>query len=117
MRIVSRLLIIAAAVWIVAAVVPGVEVEGGFVSYLVIAVIFAIVNMLVRPILLLFSLPLLVLTLGLFLFVINAALLGLTALLTDRLSIDGFFAALVAALLISLVTWVGDNALGLRKDK
>jgi putative membrane protein len=117
MRILSRLLIIAAAVWIVAAVVPGVDVNGGFVSYLVIAVIFAIVNVLVRPILLLFSLPLLVLTLGLFLLVINAALLGLTALLTDRLSIDGFFAALVAALLISLVTWVGDNALGLDKNK
>ena len=117
MRFLSRLLIIAAAVWIVAAVVPGVDVNGGFVSYLVIAIIFAIVNVLVRPILLFFSLPLLVLTLGLFLLVINAALLGLTALLTDRLSIDGFFAALVAALLISLVTWVGDNALGLDKNK
>ena len=117
MRFLTRLLVIAAAVWIVAAVVPGVHVEHGVVNYLVIALIFAIVNMLVRPILLFFSLPLLVLTLGLFLVVINAALLGLTAWLTDRMSIDGFFSALFAALLISLVTWIGDNALGLNKNK
>jgi putative membrane protein len=117
MRLIPRLLVIAAAVWIVAAVIPGVDVNGGFVSYLVIAVIFAVVNMLVRPILIFFSLPFLLVTLGLFLLVINAALLGLTALLTDRLSIDGFFAALVAALLISLVTWAGDNALGLKDKK
>jgi putative membrane protein len=115
MRMLTRLLVIAAAVWIVAAVVPGVDVNGGVVSYLIIAVIFAVVNLLVRPILLFFSLPFLVLTLGLFLLVVNAALLGLTALLTDRLSIDGFFTAIVAALLISLVTWAGDNALGLKQ--
>ena len=117
MRIITRLLVIAAAVWIVAAVVPGVHVEDGWVNYLVIAVIFAVVNMLVRPILLFFSLPLLVLTLGLFLLVVNAALFGLTAWLTDRMDVDGFFSALFAALIVSLVTWVGDNALGLSKNK
>ena len=73
-------------------------------------------NVLVRPVLLLFSLPFLVITLGLFLLVVNAALLGITAALTDRLSIDGFGAAVVAALLITMVTWAGDNALGLKKN-
>ena len=116
MRMITRLLVIAAAVWIVAAVVPGVHVQDGFASYLIIAVIFAIVNVLVRPVLLLFSLPFLVITLGLFLLVVNAALLGITAALTDRLSIDGFGSAVVAALLITMVTWAGDNALGLKKN-
>ena len=116
MRLIAKFLVIAAAVWIVAAVVPGVEVQEGLTSYLVIALIFALVNVLVKPLLKLFSFPLLILTLGLFLVVINAALLGLTALLTDRMDIDGFGPAVIASLIISAVTWIGDNVLGLKKD-
>ena len=93
------------AIWIVAAVVPGIDVAQGFASYVVIGLIFALVNVLVKPVLKLFSFPLLLLTLGLFLIVINAAMLGLTAALTDKLQIDGFGPAVVAALLISAVTW------------
>jgi putative membrane protein len=115
MRLIARFLVIAAAVWVVAAVVPGVVVREGVESYLVIALIFAAVNLLVRPLLKLLSFPLLLLTLGLFLIVINAAMLGLTALLTDRLSIDGFGPAVIASLIISAVTWLGDNLLGLKK--
>ena len=91
--------------------------QEGLTSYLVVALIFAVVNVLVRPVLKLLSFPLLVLTLGLFLVVINAAMLGLTALLTDRMSIDGFGPAVIAALVISAVTWTGDNVLGLKKKK
>lgn len=114
MRTIGKLLVIAVAVWIVAAVVPGVQVRHGVVNYLVIAVIFAVVNVLVRPVLKLLSFPLLLVTLGLFLIVINAAMLGLTALLTDRMAIDGFGPAVVASLLISAITWTGDTVLGLR---
>ncbi|TAL13047.1 MAG: phage holin family protein [Frankiales bacterium] len=116
MRLIARFLVIAGAVWIVAAYVPGVEVEDGVTSYLVIALIFAAVNLLVKPVLKLLSFPLLLLTLGLFLVVINAAMLGLTALLTERLSIDGIGPAVIASLIISAVTWAGDNLLGLKKD-
>lgn len=115
MRLLARFLVIAGAVWIVAAVVPGVQVQEGLASYLVIALLFAGVNLLVKPVLKLLSFPLLLLTLGLFLIVINAALLGLTALLTDRLSIDGVGPAVIASLIISAVTWTGDNVLGLKK--
>ena len=116
MRLILKFLVIAAAVWIVAALVEGVRVQEGVTSYLVIALIFALVNVLVKPLLKLFSFPLLILTLGLFLIVINAALLGLTALLTERMDIDGFGPAVIAALIISAVTWLGDNLLGLDKD-
>jgi putative membrane protein len=116
MRLIAKFLVIAAAVWIVAAVVEGVEVQEGLASYLVIALIFAAVNVVVKPVLKLLSFPLLVLTLGLFLIAINAALLGLTALLTDRMQIDGVGSAVIAALIISAVTWVGDNLLGLGDD-
>lgn len=116
MRLIGKLLVIAAAVWTVAAVVPGVQVQRGLTSYLVIALIFAVVNVLVRPLLKLLSFPLLLLTLGLFLVVINAAMFGLTALLTDRMSVDGFGPAVLAALIISAVTWTGDAVLGLDRD-
>lgn len=115
MRLIARFLVIAAAVWIVAAYVPGVTVREGVESYLIIALVFALVNLLVKPLLKLLSFPLLLLTLGLFLIVINAAMLGLTALLTDRLALDGIGTAVVASLVISAVTWVGDNVLGLKK--
>lgn len=116
MRILAKLLVVAAAVWVVAAVVPGVHVRGGVGSYLVVAVILAVLNVLVRPVLKLLSFPLLLVTLGLFLVVINAAVLGLTALLTDRLGIDGVGPAVVAALVISVVTWTGETVFGLRRD-
>ncbi|MCW2615417.1 MAG: rane protein of unknown function [Frankiales bacterium] len=115
-RLLARLAVIAAAVWLAAAYVPGVTVQEGWASYALISVIFAVVNVLVKPVLKVLSFPLLLLTLGLFLIVINALLLGLTALLTDRLAVDGVGPAVVASLIISAVTWVGDNVLGLRKD-
>jgi putative membrane protein len=69
------------------------------------------VNAIVGPILRLLSLPFVVLTLGLFLLVVNAALLGLTALLTDRLEIDGFGTALIGGLILAVVGWVADQVL------
>ena len=116
MKLLARLAVIALAVWLAAAYVPGITVRQGVASYALIAVIFAVVNVLVKPVLKLLSFPLLLLTAGLFLVVINAAMLGLTALLTERLAVDGFGPAVVASLLISAVTWVGDNVLGLKKD-
>jgi len=115
-RLLAKLAVIALAVWLVAYFVPGVQVQEGWTSYLLIALIFAAVNVLVKPLLKLFSFPLLLLTLGLFLIVINAAMFGLTAWLTDRLSVDGVGPAVIAALIISAVTWIGDNVLGLDKD-
>jgi putative membrane protein len=115
-RLLARFLVIALAVWLVAAYVPGVTVLQGLDSYLVIAAIFAAVNLLVKPVLTLLSFPLLLLTLGLFLVVINALMFGLTALLTERLEVDGVGPAVIASLVISLVTWVGDNVLGLDRD-
>jgi putative membrane protein len=116
MRLIAKFLVIAAAVWVAAAYVPGVTVREGVSSYLVIAAIFAVVNVLVKPVLKLLAFPLLLLTLGLFLVVINALMFGLTAWLTDRLAVDGIGPAVVASLVISVVTWVGDNVVGLDRD-
>src|SRR5688500_16084745 len=68
-------------------------------SYLWIALLFAVVNSIVGPVLRLLAMPFVVLTLGLFLLVVNAALLGLTAALSERLEVDGIWAALVGGFL------------------
>ena len=114
MRLLVRLLVAAAAFWIVATLLPGVDVRDGVVNYLVIAVIFGIVNALVGPVLRVVTFPLTLLTLGLFRLVVNAALLGITAALTTRLEIDGFLTALLASLLITAITWFADRTLGLK---
>jgi putative membrane protein len=80
-------------------------------TYLWIGLIFGVVNAVVGPVLRLLSLPFVVLTLGLFLLLINAALLGLTAALTDRLSIDGFWTAVLGGLILAVAGWVADQIL------
>jgi putative membrane protein len=99
-------------------VLPGLDVVpnaagplGEFGTYLWIALIFGVVNAVVGPILRLVGFPFVILTLGLFLLVINAAVLGLTAALTDRLSIDGFVTALIGGLILAVVGWVADQLL------
>lgn len=114
MRLLVRLLVAAAAFWVVAYLLPGVDVRPGAVNYLVIAAIFGIVNALIGPILRVITFPLTLVTLGLFRFLVNTALLAITAWLTSRLSIDGFLTALLASLLISAITWLADRTLGLK---
>jgi putative membrane protein len=84
---------------------------GQYGTYLWIGLIFGVVNAIVGPVLRLLSLPFVVLTLGLFLLVINAALLGLTAALSDRLSVDGFGTALIGGLILAIVGWAADQLL------
>jgi putative membrane protein len=84
---------------------------GEYGTYLWIGLIFGVVNAIVGPILRLLSLPFVVLTLGLFLLVVNAALLALTAGLTDRLTIDGFGTAILGGLILAVAGWVADQLL------
>ena len=84
---------------------------GEYGTYLWIGLIFGVVNAIVGPILRLLSLPFVVLTLGLFLLVVNAALLGLTAAITDRLTIDGFGTAVIGGLILAVASWLADQVL------
>jgi putative membrane protein len=78
-------------------------------TWLWIALVFALVNAFVGSLLRLLSLPFILLTLGLFLLVVNAAVLGITAALTDRLQVDGFGAAVLFGLLLAVGGWVVDQ--------
>lgn len=96
--------VVAAAIALAAAIVPSVEIEGGVVSLLGVALIFGLVNALIGPLIRLISLPLTAVTLGLFGLVINGALLGITAALTDALDVGGVISTILAAVVISAVT-------------
>ncbi|MDT0274492.1 phage holin family protein [Blastococcus goldschmidtiae] len=93
-------------------IVPNVDGPlGEYGTYLWIGLIFGVVNAIVGPVLRLLSLPFVLLTLGLFLLVINAALLGLTAAITDRLTIDGFGTAVLGGLILAIAGWAADQVL------
>lgn len=99
-----RLIVNAFALSVAAWFVRGIELSGGFLDVMLVALVFGLLNALLKPILLFFSIPFLVVTLGLFAFVVNAAVLMLTARLTDALSVSGFGAALLGSIAISIVT-------------
>ena len=100
----ARTFITAFALWAATEIVPGIEVSGPF-SLLLAALILGLINAVIRPPAWLLSLPLTVVTFGLFLLVLNAAMLGLTALLLPGLSIAGFWPAVFGALVVSIVSW------------
>jgi putative membrane protein len=109
MMLIARWVISAAAIAAAAWIVPGIAVRGEeWVALALSAIVLGFVNALVRPVLLLLTLPITLLTLGLFLFVVNALTLLLASWLTTRvfgvgLAIDGFWSALAGALIISIV--------------
>ena len=96
--------ILATAIAVTAALMPSVEIDGGVLTLLGVSMVFALVNALIGPVLRLVSLPLTLITLGLFALVVNGVLLGITAGLTDSLDVGGVIATIVAALVISVVT-------------
>ena len=104
-NLVIRLLINAAALWAAARWVTGIELSGSVTKVLFVALIFGLVNAVIRPIVRFFSFPLIILTLGLFTFVINAGMLWLTAQISSSLFVAGPRAALMGALTISVVSW------------
>jgi putative membrane protein len=105
-----RLIINAAALFVAVQLIPGMHFVGGVGKLLLVALVFGLVNAVVRPVLTLLSCPLIVVTLGLFLLVINALMLGLTSWLSTRLDlgfhVDGFWPALIGGLVIGLVSTV-----------
>ncbi len=99
-----RVLVNTLAILFVAAVVPGIEISG-LLSALGAGLVLGLINALVRPILLVLTLPLTLVTLGLFLFVLNALCLWLTSAFVKGFEIHGFWAALFGAFLVSVVSW------------
>ena len=108
MRFVVRLLINAAALWVATRLVPGVSYAGGWLPLLGVALVFGVVNAFVRPVVRVLTFPVVLLTLGLFLLLINGFMLWLTSALSDALALGfhvrGFWAAFWGGVVVSIVS-------------
>ena len=105
MRFLARLLLNAIAIMVAAWLVPGFHLSGTGAA-LGAGALLGLVNVSIRPILLLLTLPFTLVTLGLFIFVVNAICVGLTAALVPGFSIAGYGAAFLGALVVSVVSWI-----------
>lgn len=109
MSLLLRLILNALAVILVSYIVPGVQVNGFFTAFIT-AFVIGLINAVIRPILLVLSLPINILTLGLFTLVINALMFWLASALVPGFQVAGFSAALIGALVFWLISWA-TNAL------
>lgn len=103
-----RWLISAVSLLIISYIVPGIEVQGFFYA-LIAAVFLGVLNAIVRPVLIILTLPLTILTLGLFLFVVNGIMLMLVSLVIKGFQVNGFWPAVWGALLLSVINWFSNS--------
>ncbi|MEN9327483.1 MAG: hypothetical protein RI947_291 [Candidatus Parcubacteria bacterium] len=104
MGLIIKLLVSGLAVFITAYLLPGVIVDS-FVTALIVAVVLGIINTVIKPVILLLTLPVTLITLGLFTFVINALMILLTSALVDGFDVANFWWALLFSLVLSIVSW------------
>lgn len=105
-----KIIIAAVGLWLASAIVPGID-YGSWTTLLLAGLLLGIVNAIVRPIVTILTLPITLLTLGLFLLVINAAMIGLVGWLLNDFTVAGFWPAIFAAIVTGAVSWVGQALL------
>jgi putative membrane protein len=115
MDLTLRLITSAIAFWAATSLIDGITVNGGAWSYLWVALLFGLINGVIGSLVKLLTLPAILLSLGLFAFVVNAAMLMLTARWSERLDVVDFKSALFASLIISIVTTVINRAFKSKK--
>ena len=109
--IILRTLITMLGLFLASRIVPGVSIEGAG-TFILAALLLGLVNALVRPVAFLMTLPLTVVTLGLFLFVLNAAMFGLVAAFLGAFTVSGFWAAVFGAIIVSISSTVASWFIG-----
>ncbi len=106
MSLLIRWAVLAFSMWIATLVVPGITVAGGVTTYLWVALLFGLINSVFGSIIKVLTFPVSIVTFGLFLLVVNAAMLSLTARWSEKLEVNGFWSALFASLIISVITTI-----------
>ena len=114
--LVARIAISALGLWVATRIVPGVEVRN-WETLVLAALLLGVVNAFVRPVLILVTLPFTLITLGLFILIINAGLFALVSAVLHGFVVHGFFAAFWGALVVSLVSWLASIFIGKRKRR
>ncbi len=115
MKIILRILINAVAIWLTTLILPGLNFSGNLLNLVIVALIFGLVNAFIRPIVRLLSLPITILTLGLFSLVINALMLWITVAVSSTLSLEGslfeqivvlFIGAILISIISTILNWI-----------
>lgn len=116
-RFIFRILIAAAGLWLSDRLIPGVVAQG-WTTLLIAGFLLGIVNAIVRPVVTVLTFPLTILTLGLFLLVVNAAMIGLVSMFVPGMEVHGLWAGVQAAVVTGVVSWVGQVVMGdAKKDR
>lgn len=110
MKTIVRILITALALIVVANLVPGIEVANFYIA-IIAALVLGVLNLFVKPILVILTLPITILTLGLFLFVINALMFIFASSFIEGFTVNGFIPALIASVIVSIIGAIGDRLL------
>lgn len=100
-----------AAIMLTVYLVPGVTITGGWVSILLAALVWSVITMVIRPVLSILTLPVTIVTFGIFSFVLNALLFWAMTLIVPGFLVSGFLAALLGALVVSILSWLIDKVL------
>jgi len=116
MKIILKMLLTAIAVLVLAEFLPGIDVDT-YITAIIVAIVLALLKVFVKPLLILFTLPITIVTLGLFLFVINALIILLAGRLIDGFYVDGFWYALLFSLLLSFFQSILYSFLKEKKQK
>jgi len=105
MGIIVGIILNALALWVTTLIVPGISFHGSVLTLLLAGAIWGLFNLIVRPIAVFISIPLLILTLGLFYFIMNGILLWLASLIIPGYRVDGIVAGILGALLMTVINW------------
>jgi putative membrane protein len=103
-KLLLRWAALALSFWVATALIPGIDIMGGFTTYLWVALLFGLLNATLGSLLKLLTLPAVILTLGLFLVVVNAAMLMLVSRWSEKLEVNNFWSAIFTAIIISVIT-------------
>lgn len=106
MHFILRFLGTVAAVILTVYLVPGVEITGGWLTTLLVALVWSVITMTIRPVLAILTLPITIVTVGLFSFILNALLFWAMTLVVPGFVVTGFLPALLGAIVLSIVSWL-----------
>ncbi len=110
LRLITRLLLITLTLLVVAEYVPGITVEGFYPAFIA-AIVLGLLNTIVKPVLIILTFPITVITIGLFVFFINATLFWFAASFIEGFAVTGFWYALLGSLIVSVVSTLGNRYL------
>lgn len=110
-RFIFRVLFAAAGLWLADRLVPGIS-SDGWMTLIIAGLLLGIVNAVVKPVVVVLTFPITILTLGLFLLVVNAAMLGLVAWFLDGLVVRGLLAGVLGSIVVGVASWAGQVLIG-----